>query len=97
LSPHNSQGRSLGAATVHLESCTSIAAAYVMLSRIKCGTERPRGLAILGDVSAGKIYSHAPQEVRDEEKRLRRLARKTLNEAKESLRWYSELTGENWE
>ncbi|KAJ7595153.1 hypothetical protein C8J56DRAFT_762472, partial [Mycena floridula] len=61
---HNSQGRSLNAATIHLDSCISIASAYVMLSRVKCGLEAPKGPAMIGDIKPGKIQSHAPQQVR---------------------------------
>ncbi|KAJ7711764.1 hypothetical protein B0H16DRAFT_1235628, partial [Mycena metata] len=63
---HNSQSRSLNAATIHLESCATIAASYVMLSRIRCGEDELTGLAILGSVPAQKIQNHAPQEVRNE-------------------------------
>ncbi|KAJ7164353.1 hypothetical protein C8R46DRAFT_835547, partial [Mycena filopes] len=75
---HNSQSRSLDAATIHLESCTTIAASYVMLSRIKCSENELAGLAILGEVNAKNIQNHAPQEVREEEKRLQHLADSTL-------------------
>jgi hypothetical protein len=92
---HNSQSRSLNAAAIHLDSSRSIACSYVMLSRIKCGLEDPKGLAILGDIKPGKILNHAPAEVREEEKRLRRLAKKTLAAAKVTLRWYTDLTGES--
>ncbi|KAJ7122718.1 hypothetical protein C8R46DRAFT_816582, partial [Mycena filopes] len=63
---HNSQSRSLDAATIHLESCTTIASSYVMLSRVKCGETKLTGLGILGEVNARNIQNHAPQEVRDE-------------------------------
>ncbi|KAJ7359401.1 hypothetical protein DFH08DRAFT_613338, partial [Mycena albidolilacea] len=75
---HNSQSRSLDAATIHLESCVTIAASYVMLSRIKCGEHELDGLAILGQIHAKNISTHAPEEVRDEEKQLKRLAVNTL-------------------
>lgn len=91
---HNSQSRSLIAATIHLESCATIAASYVMLSRIKCGGDELAGLAILGEVTAAKIQNHAPQEVRNEETRLKHLASATLERAKEDLKWYLDLTGD---
>lgn len=94
---HNSQSRSLEAAVVHLESCPTAAAAYVMLSRIKCGEEQPELLGILGDVEANMITRHAPEEARREEKRLKKLARSTLKLAKETLSWYTDLTGETFE
>ncbi|KAJ6501698.1 hypothetical protein C8R47DRAFT_958144, partial [Mycena vitilis] len=75
---HNSQSRSLNAAAIHLESCLTIAASYVMLSRIRCGENELDGLAILGNIDAKKISTHAPQEVRNEEKRLKELAKGTL-------------------
>ena len=94
---HNSQSRSLNAATIHLESCTTIAASYVMLSRIKCGEDELRGLAILGEVKATNIDKHAPQEVRNEEARLKDLAAATLDRAKVGLRWYLDLTGDTFD
>ncbi|KAJ6498551.1 hypothetical protein C8R47DRAFT_920756, partial [Mycena vitilis] len=75
---HNSQSRSLNAAAIHLESCATIAASYVMLSRIRCGENELHGLAILGDISPKNIQNHAPQEVRNEEIRLNALASLTL-------------------
>ncbi|KAJ7503825.1 hypothetical protein B0H11DRAFT_1710688, partial [Mycena galericulata] len=74
---HNSQSRSLNAAIIHLESCATISASYVMLSRIKCGEDDLRGLAILGNINKN-IRTHAPQEVRNEESRLKDLAAATL-------------------
>ncbi|KAJ7838554.1 hypothetical protein B0H13DRAFT_1650691, partial [Mycena leptocephala] len=94
---HNSQSRSLDAATIHLESCVTIAASYVMLSRIKCGEDELDGLAILGNINAKNIATHAPQEVRNEEERLKKLAITTLERAKEDLHWYLELTGDSFE
>jgi hypothetical protein len=94
---HNSQSRSLNAATIHLESCVSIAASYVMLSRIKCGADELNGLAILGKVNAKNIQDHAPQEVREEEKRLRQLAVGTLERAKVTLSWYLEVTKDSFD
>jgi hypothetical protein len=93
---HNSQSRSLDAGVVHLASCTSTAAAYVMLSRIKCDEGEPKGLAILGDIDPKRISSHAPEQVRAEEKRLKALAKQTLRRAKDTLSWYTELTGEQF-
>jgi hypothetical protein len=94
---HNSQSRSLDAATIHLESCVTIAASYVMLSRIKCGEHELDGLAILGQIHAKNISTHAPEEVRDEEKRLKRLAVNTLVRAKDTLGWYIDLTGDSFD
>jgi hypothetical protein len=65
-----------------------------MLSRIKCGEGELNGLAILGDINAKNINNHAPQEVRDEEKRLKQLAHQTLERAKYDLSWYLELTSD---
>ncbi|KAJ7161274.1 hypothetical protein C8R43DRAFT_947522 [Mycena crocata] len=94
---HNSQSCSLNAATIHLESCASIAASYVMLSRIKCGENDLNGLAILGNVNAKNINNHAPEEVRTEEKCLKQLAASTLVCAKEDIRWYIDLTGDSFD
>jgi hypothetical protein len=91
---HNSQSRSLNAATIHLESCATIAASYVMLSRIKCDEDELRGLAILGNINAKNIQNHVPQEVRNEESRLKDLAAATLERAKDDLKWYLDLTGD---
>jgi hypothetical protein len=93
---HNSQSRSLEAGVVHLSSCTSTAAAYVMLSRIKCDEGEPKGLAILGNIDPKRISTHAPEEVRAEEKRLQSLAKQTLRRARDLLSWYTELTGEQF-
>lgn len=93
---HNSQSRSLDAGVIHLSSCTSTAAAYVMLSRIKCDEGEPRGLAILGYIDPKRISTRAPQEVRDEEKRLKGLAKQTRRRARDLLSWYTELTGESF-
>ncbi|KAJ7654059.1 hypothetical protein DFH06DRAFT_993846 [Mycena polygramma] len=94
---HNSQSRSLDAAAIHLESCVTIAASYVMLSRIKCGEDELRGLAILGNINPKNINNHAPQEVRNEESRLQRLADATLRAAKDDLKWYLDLTGDSFD
>ncbi|KAJ6490799.1 hypothetical protein C8R47DRAFT_977299 [Mycena vitilis] len=94
---HNSQSRSLNAAAIHLESCVTIAASYVMLSRIKCGKDELNGLAILGNIHAKNIATHAPQEVRNEETRLKGLAKATLEKAKEDLHWYLKLTGDRFD
>ncbi|KAJ6472602.1 hypothetical protein C8R45DRAFT_835854 [Mycena sanguinolenta] len=94
---HNSQSRSLNAATIHLESCMSIAASYVMLSRIKCGDNELDGLAILGQVKAKNIENYAAQEVRNEEKRLKKLAQATLERTKETLEWYLDLTKDSFD
>jgi hypothetical protein len=92
---HNSQSRSLNAATIHLESSASAAASYVMLSRLKCDERTLPRLAILGEVNVKDITNHAPQEVRNEEKRLKKLAAKTLEQAKQDLDWYLKSTGDN--
>lgn len=90
---HNSQSRSLNPAIIHLESSRTTAASYVMLSRIKCGVEGPTGLRILGDISANHISMHAPQEVRQEEKRLMEMSERTIANASTELAWYI-ATGE---
>ncbi|KAJ7602877.1 hypothetical protein DFH06DRAFT_1008679 [Mycena polygramma] len=94
---HNSQSRSLNAAAIHLESCVTIAASYVMLSRIKCTENELHGLAILGEIKPKNIETHAPQEVRNEELRLKNLASSTLERAKFDLKWYLDLTGDNFD
>ena len=63
---HNSQGRSLNTACIDFASCTSIACAYVMLSRLKS----LEGLSILRPFSFDKINKHAPEDVRNELKRM---------------------------
>jgi hypothetical protein len=68
-----------------------------MLSRIKCGEHELDGLAILGQIHAKNISTHAPEEVRDEEKRLKRLAVNTLVRAKDTLGWYIDLTGDSFD
>ncbi len=93
---HNSQCRSLNAGIVHLKSSVSIAALYVMLSRIKCDEHGPKGLAILGEVHMQDIHNHAPEEVRNEEKRLKKLAKVMSTEAKIILEWYTHATGHTW-
>ena len=90
---HNSQSRSLNAAIVHLESSRNTASSYVMLSRIKCGVEGPTGLRILGDITANHISTHSPQEVREEERRLKELSERTIDNTTIDLSWYTE-TGE---
>ncbi|KAJ7502422.1 hypothetical protein B0H11DRAFT_2188281 [Mycena galericulata] len=40
---------------IHLESCATIATSYDMLSRIKCGEDDLRGLAILGNINEKNI------------------------------------------
>ncbi|KAJ7508324.1 hypothetical protein B0H11DRAFT_1704527, partial [Mycena galericulata] len=94
---HNSQSRSLNAAIIYLESCAMIAASYIMLSRIKCGEDDLRGLAILGNINEKNIQTHAPQEVRNEESRLKDLAAATLERAKNDLKWYLDLTGDGFD
>lgn len=93
---HNSQSRSLDAAVLHISSCSNAASAYVMLSRIKCDENGPIGLAILGHIDAKRIATRAPQEVREEEKRLKTLAKQTLERAKGVLNWYTASTGEHF-
>ncbi|KAJ7290548.1 hypothetical protein C8J57DRAFT_1045767, partial [Mycena rebaudengoi] len=93
---HNSQSRSLEAGVVHLASCPSTAAAYVMLSKIKCDEGEPKGLAILGDIDPKRISTHAPEQVRAEEKRLKVLEKRTPRRARDTLSWYTELTGEEF-
>ncbi|KAJ7429384.1 hypothetical protein B0H11DRAFT_1111837 [Mycena galericulata] len=94
---HNSQSRSLNAAIIDLESCATIAASYVILSRIKCGEDDLRGLAILRNINEKNIRSHAPQEVRNEESRLKDLAAATLERAKNNLKWYLDLTRDSFD
>ena len=93
---HNSQSRSLDAAVVNLASCTTTAAAYVMLSRIKCDEDGPKGLAILGDIDPKHISGHAPEQVRAEGRRLKALAKQPLRRAKDTLSWYTDLTRETF-
>ena len=59
---HNSQGRSLNAGCIDFVSCTSIACAYVMLSRLR----KTEGLSILRPFPFNKIHNHAPQDMRNE-------------------------------
>jgi hypothetical protein len=66
-----------------------------MLSRLKCDERTLPRLAILGEVNVKDITNHAPQEVRNEEKRLKKLAAKTLEQAKQDLDWYLKSTGDN--
>jgi hypothetical protein len=66
-----------------------------MVSRIKCGEDELDGVAILGNTNAKNIATHAPQEVRNEE-RLKKLAISTLEWAKECLHWYLELPGDSF-
>lgn len=94
---HNSQSRSLDSTVVHLGSCSTTASAYVMLSRIKCGKELPTRLGILGEIEAEVITNHAPEQVRREEKRLKRLAKGTLARAKGTLSWYITVTGDGFD
>ncbi|KAJ7281280.1 hypothetical protein C8J57DRAFT_1219176 [Mycena rebaudengoi] len=56
-----------------------------MLSWIKCDEGEPKGLAILGNIDPKRISTHAPEEVRDEEKRLKYLAKQTLQRAGDPL------------
>ncbi|KAJ7061707.1 hypothetical protein C8F01DRAFT_987198 [Mycena amicta] len=94
---HNSQSRSLNAAMIHLESSANISTSYVMLSRIRCPEHELRGLAIVGDVSPKKIQNHASEEARQEEVRLKQLAKRTLEKAKETLSCYLDLTGDSFD
>lgn len=68
----------------------------MMLSRIKCDEGEPKGLAILGNIDPKRISTHAPEEVRDEEKRLKYLAKQTLQRAGDLLSWYTDLTEEQF-
>lgn len=81
---HNSQSRSLSTACIDLESCRSIASAYVMLSRLKSLD----GLSILRPFSLGKIQRHAPQQMRNEVARLDTLFELTKTKSKDDLKWY---------
>ena len=88
---HASQSRTLQAAILDLDSAKSnLAAIYVMLSRI---TDETSGLAIVGefgDTIKKTISQHVSEERRAEESRLQRIARQTLDESREKLRWYCE-------
>jgi hypothetical protein len=77
---HNSQSQLLNAATIHLESCATIAASYVMLSGIKCSKDELRSLAILGNINS-KNTKKNPESCtagRNEEPWLKYLAAATL-------------------
>jgi hypothetical protein len=67
-----------------------------MLSRIKCDEGGPKGLAILGEINPKRMSTHAPEEVRAKEKRLKALARQTLLRAKDTLSWYIDLMGKQF-
>ena len=91
---HNSQGRSLSSAVVHLQSVASLLPGlYVMLSRV---IDESTGLGILGPVTKEMLDKHASPAVRQEEKRLEALADKTMERAKVLLEWYTIATRETF-
>jgi len=83
---HNSQGRSLNAGCIDLDSCNSIACAYVMLSCLR----RTEGISILR-LPFNRIHNHTSQAVRNELKHLEILAETTKLYAKENLEWFCSL------
>ncbi|KAJ7443651.1 hypothetical protein B0H11DRAFT_1931539 [Mycena galericulata] len=66
-------------------------------TRIKCGEDDLRGHAILGNINEKNIRTHAPQEVRKEESRLKDLSAATLERAKNDLKWYLDLTRDGFD
>jgi hypothetical protein len=81
---HNAQGRSMNRGCIDIQSSPNTACTYVMLSRIRTLS----GLSILRPFTFDKISKHAPQDVRDELKRLDNLAVKTTSNAVETIDWY---------
>jgi len=70
VTAHKSQGNTLCSAVLDIESCQSLEAAYVMLSRVKSSAN----IRILRPFKKTKIHTHLSQDLRTEFRRLDYLA-----------------------
>lgn len=80
-------------AILHPESCSTAAAVYVLFSRMKCGSDGPKGMRIMGSLKLDMLRRRASQEARREKARLEALDKESQADAVERLKWYTEATG----
>lgn len=82
LTSHKSQGITLPSAIINLESCISMEAAYVMLSRVKNSNH----IRILRPFHKTKICTRPSEDLRNEFKRLKFLDAETWHSSRFGLR-----------